>query len=278
MTRPISAGIYSAGGIQCEVLTNRHQLATDVRFALRDLTADDSSGPAVSFHVLHSGKPPPANPWSLWRDHQACERTVANDYIVRYLMWEITRMVFERDDRVTLHGAALALDGKGLVLPGRSHVGKSTLAGWLTHSGWGFLTDEAAIIDPDQLLIEPFWRPIGVRRPGPLEGVVDAGSVHVGDAAESLVPASSLGRLGSATPMSVMVFPELSPSGRNTLTPITAGEALAELTLHFPALVSAGRAGFNKLAGIVRQVPAYRLRFGPLDEAADTLRSLVTGL
>ena len=79
-------------------------------------------------------------------------------------------------------------------ITGPSAAGKSTLAAWLVHRGWGFLTDEVAVLDLDQgrAVVQPFWRPIGVRHGGPLDGLVDRAPTR----SESLVPASHIGRLG----------------------------------------------------------------------------------
>ena len=79
---------------------------------------------------------------------------MADHYILPYLLWEISRLMFERTgERVHIHGAALVRDERAVVLAGRSHAGKSTLAAWLTFRGWGFLTDEAALVDPDALVV-----------------------------------------------------------------------------------------------------------------------------
>lgn len=277
MTGLLQAGSFVAGGIHFTVLTNRRTFADRVSAAFRDLRTDlETTNRPVQFKVLHSGKPPPANPWAVWRDDEACETTVADDYVLSYLLWEVTRLMFEHSgDRVHLHGAALAYDGRALVLPGESHAGKSTLAGWLTHCGWEYLTDEAALVDPRALTVEPFWRPIGVRRPGPLDPILAAADLNLGDATEGLVPASRIGNLGQRSSLAMIVYPALTPNGPTTVHALTAAEALVELTKHFPGLAESGRSGFTRLVELVRAVPAHRLRVGTLRDAESALRSLM---
>jgi hypothetical protein len=276
MSGRFHAGFFEAGGVAFTVETNRPGFAALVGDAFRDLRVTNGGAAPVVFEVLHRGAAPPANPWGVWRDAEPLEMTVAENYVLAYLLWEITRLMFERTgDAVHLHGAALVQNGRAVVLAGRSEAGKSTLAGWLTHRGWGFLTDEAALVDPDTLIVSPFWRPIGVRRPGPLDPLLgDAPSEGFGDN-EWLVPASTIGALAAAAPLASIAFPSLAPNEPTALSPVSPAVALVELTQHFPGLIEGGRAGFRRLARLVETVPAYMLRFHGLDEAERALGTLV---
>jgi len=271
------AGSFEAGEITFTVGTNRPGLAALVADVFRDLRVTDGGPSPVVFEVLHRGTPPPANPWGVWRDGEPRAMTVADSYVLVYLLWEISRLLFERTgDRVHLHGAALVHNGHAVVLAGRSHAGKSTLAGWLTHRGWGFLTDEAALVHPDTLIVSPFWRPINVRRPGPLDSIVGDAQAEGGGDAEVLVPASTIGVLAPAAPLTGIAFPSFTPEEGAALSPLSPAAALVELTQHFPGLIAGGRAGFRRLARLVEAVPAYMLGFHDLDDAERALRTLVT--
>ena len=277
MSERFDAGSFEAGGIAFRIETNRPELAARISDAFRDLQVADGGSTPVVFEALHRGTPPPANPWEVWRDGEPRQMTLADSYVVTYLLWEINRLMFERTgDRVHLHGAALVRDGRALVLAGRSLAGKSTLAGWLTHRGWGFLTDEAALVDPDTLTVSPYWRPIGVRRPGPLDAIVgDDGPGR--RQSDLLVPASRLGSLAPAAPLACIAFPRLTRREPGSLTPVAPAAALMELTQHFPGLVAGGRAGFRRLARLVETIPAYMLNFYDLDEAERMLHRLLRG-
>ena len=274
MSERLHAGFFAAGGITMAVETNRADFADAVGRVLRDLRVPDGGTSPVVFEVLHRGTPPPSNPWGVWRDGEPREMTVADTYVLNYLLWEISRLMFEGSgDRVHLHGAALVRAGRAVVLAGKSRAGKSTLAAWLTHRGWGFLTDEAALVDPETLIVSPFWRPINVRRPGPLEPLL--GDVPP-DAAELLVPASTVGVLAPPTRLAGIAFPYFAVEKEAVITPLSPAAALMELTQHFPGLVAGGRAGFRRLARLVESVPAYRLEYHDLDDAERVLQTLVT--
>jgi hypothetical protein len=269
------AGSFEAGGIGFRIETNRADLADRVASAFRDLRVADAGPSPVVYEALHQGTTPPSNPWQVRRDGEPRQMTVSDGYVVTYLLWEVNRLMFERTgDRVHLHGAALVHDGRALVLAGQSRAGKSTLAGWLTHRGWGFLTDEAALVDPETLTVRPYWRPIGVRRPGPLDAVIGEGGAEA-RATDVLVPASTLGALASPAPIACIAFPSLERNEPVGLTPVSPAAALMELTQHFPGLIAGGRSGFRRLARLVEAVRAYELRFYDLDEADGLLRDVV---
>ena len=219
------------------------------------------------------------HPWALYRDGEPCETTVTGDYIVPYVLWEVTRLLLEGATAPTIpiHAAALVRNGKAVVLCGPSHAGKSTLAAWLTHRGWGFLTDEVGLLDisePTTTIVRPFWRPIGVRRGGPIDAVV-----HVpGDEAEVLVPATRLGSLGEPAPLVALVCPRYSAGAEGELTQLSPAEALTTVAAQLPSLARDGAAVFNALADIVSRVPSYALSVDDLDTAETTLAALLDGL
>lgn len=274
MSERFDAGSFRAGDIAFTVETNRAHFAELVGDAFRDLRVTDRGPSPVVFEVLHRGTLPPSNPWGVWRDGEPRAMTLADSYVLIYLLWEISRLMFDRTgERVHLHGAALVHNRRAVVLAGPSRAGKSTLAGWLTHKGWGFLTDEAALVDPQTLIVSPFWRPINVRRPGPLESLL---TNPPSEAAEVLVPASTVGALAPPAPLAGIAFPYFAVEKDAVVFPLSPAAALLELTQHFPGLIAGGRAGFRRLARLVESVPAYRLEYHDLDDAERALRVLVT--
>jgi hypothetical protein len=277
MSQCFHAGSFEAGGVGFTIETNHRELAVRVHDTFRDLLVADEKHSPVVFEVRHRAAAPATHPWGLWRNGEPLEMTVADGYVMAYLLWEVTRLMFERSgDRVHLHGAAVVHEGRAVVLAGRSKAGKSTLAAWLTHRGWGFLTDEAALVDPDAFSVSPFWRPIGVRVPGPLDSILPADQPMGWGGRECLVPASMIGTLSEAAPLAVIAFPSRAVGERATATLLSPAAALVELTQHFPGLIEGGRAGFRRLARLVEAIPGYQLRFDDLEEAEQALRSLVS--
>ena len=260
--------------------TDTELLAT-IDDCLCDLRHPDGSAETDPIVLLIERNGPSwlTHPWALYRDGEPCETTVTGDYIVPYVLWEVTRLVLESAvaPTIPIHAAALARNGKAVVLCGPSHAGKSTLAAWLTHRGWGVLTDEVGLLDisePTTTTVRPFWRPVGVRRGGPIDAVVDV----PGDEAEVLVPATRLGGLGEPAPLVALVCPAYADGADGELTPLSPAEALTNVAEQLPSLARDGSTVFHALAEIVTRVPSFALSVDDLDSAAATLADLVDGL
>jgi hypothetical protein len=65
-------------------------------------------------------------------------------------------------DRIFVHAAVVAIDGRAIVLPGRSLAGKTTLCAALLAAGAEYLSDEYAALDRDGL-VHPYPRPLALR-------------------------------------------------------------------------------------------------------------------
>jgi hypothetical protein len=68
-------------------------------------------------------------------------------------------------DRVFVHAGCVAVDGRAILLPGRSHTGKTTLTAALLRAGAEYLSDEYAVLDGDGL-VYPYPRRLRVRSSG----------------------------------------------------------------------------------------------------------------
>jgi hypothetical protein len=252
-------------------------MAAELDARLRDLRVEIADGSPVVYTVDRHGPPWASHPWVVWRDGEPCETTLAPTYVVDYLLWEITRLLLENvAPHVPIHSGAVTVDGRAMVLAGRTQGGKSTLTAWLATRGWGFLSDEVAILDLSghQPAVQPFWRPVGIRRGGPLESVIPVDDTDD----PALVPASTIGSLSSAAPLSAMVLPVYSPGHAGEPEPLTPAETLVGLTEHLPLLRQQGRQAFAAMARFAEAVPGYSLRVDDLDEAERRLRGLMGSL
>lgn len=183
----------------------------------------------------------------------------------------ISRLSESCDRGLLLHAAAVARDGRCLLLPGRSGVGKTTLAAWLVARGFEYLTDEIVFIPHGSGTVEPFMRPLCVkasamtvlsaRLPG-----LDTEAVLRGDEV-TLVPWRALGRAAaSPTVLSAIVFPEYEAGATRVPGPVPGAEAGLQL---MGCLINARNLaghGFREVIGLVRQVSASRLPYGDLEQ------------
>ncbi|MGH9056517.1 MAG: glycosyltransferase family 39 protein [Acidimicrobiales bacterium] len=206
------------------------------------------------------------------------------DTLMRMMTDLNMRAVTSRPDDLVLHASALALDGQGLLLPGPSGAGKSTLAAALVSAGLEYLTDEAAAIDPENLDIHAYRKPLSLR-PGSLallgQSVTEAGPAGSHD----LIPASALraGSMGRAGPVAarLLVFPSYQASAPTRLTPMSRAEALVEVANNSFNFVDHGGEWMDLLRRLVMRCWCGRLSVGDLDRASamviDLARAARTG-
>ena len=70
--------------------------------------------------------------------------------------------------RVFVHSGAVGWQGQGILLPGESMSGKSTLVAELVRAGAEYYSDEFALLDPEGRL-HPYPRPISLREGAALQ-------------------------------------------------------------------------------------------------------------
>ena len=259
--------------------SNRSDMAARLGKLLGDLRAPAVAPDAtpVVYTVDWHGPPWSSHPWGVWRNGEPRATTLVPSAVVEYLLWEITRLLLEHaSPDIPAYAGAVARNGKALMLAGRRRTGKSTLTAWLTTRGWGFLTDEVAILglSGERAVVLPFWRPVGVRRGGPLEHVVADSDIDD----PALVPASTLGALASATPLAAVVLPMYSPGHSHDLAPLTPAETLVGLTEHLPLLRQQGRQSFAAMVRVADTVPGYSLAVDDLHKAEQQLSDLMGSL
>ncbi len=89
------------------------------------------------------------------------------DYILRVLEFHLVSHVADvSPSRVFVHSGAVGWRGQGILLPGESLSGKSTLVSELVRAGAEYYSDEFALLDPEGRL-HPYPKPISLREENP---------------------------------------------------------------------------------------------------------------
>jgi len=76
------------------------------------------------------------------------------------------RTVRVEDGYCALHAGAVEWGGKAYILLGDTEAGKSTLTTYLCHRGFGYLSDDLAIINKASNTVSPYPRPVQLRDGG----------------------------------------------------------------------------------------------------------------
>jgi hypothetical protein len=198
--------------------------------------------------------------------------------LLQHLLWHINSEACRRTgDFFLIHaGAVVFPTGGALLLPGPTGSGKTTLVAALVSAGFGYLSDEAAAIDPVTRRVHPFPKALAFKEgslellPG-LQKAGSNGSVITGQ--QHLLPEEI--RAGSvAAPGQVAAIVAIVRNSETEIAPITAATAakiLAENALNLRAYKSRG---LELIADVVRGANCFRMKLGPLDKAVEAITGL----
>lgn len=91
------------------------------------------------------------------------EVVVAAEDVDRAVVDQVHRLfALHARDVIFFHAGAVGLDGRVVLVPGRSFSGKTTLVEAAVRAGWEYYSDEFAVIDATGS-VHPYPRPLGVR-------------------------------------------------------------------------------------------------------------------
>jgi hypothetical protein len=173
-----------------------------------------------------------------------------------------------------LHGGSVSIDGCAVVLVGHSGAGKSTLTAALARRGHAYLADEVVAID-EQLRVEAFHRPIGLRRGG-----AAALGMEIPDGPyESIMPLRTGLTTSDGAPLGVVAVlrrDDTHPDAQ--ITAVAPAQALVQLANQTLGSVGAERVMFGRLDALVRRVRVVELTYSEASHAVTALERLAADL
>lgn len=183
-------------------------------------------------------------------------------------------------DDLVLHAGAVADDGRGVLLPGGSNHGKSTLTTALVADGFSYLTDEAAAVT-DGRRIRPFTKSIALdpgsfplfpslAPDGGLEGLARAVACR-----EWHIDPARVGPLSGPVPVAAVVCPQWRAGAATRVSPVEPVEALQLLLGDAFDFSVGGQAVFARLVELVESVPVVKLSYGDTAAAIVAVRKIL---
>jgi hypothetical protein len=187
-----------------------------------------------------------------------------------------------------LHAAVVEKNGRALIMPGQPGSGKSTLCAALLGEGWRLLSDEFALVSPEDGLLTPLPRPVSIknaaidlireRMPDALIGPI-ATDTAKGTVAHLKAPVDSVRRAHERAVPAWLVFPEYDSAATETvLAALSKGRSLlaaAESSFNYNML---GVTGFEAVADLADRCECHTLTYHDLDEALQRIRDLTAPL
>jgi hypothetical protein len=191
----------------------------------------------------------------------------------------------DRSGIMAVHAGAVELGGRALILAGPSGRGKSTLVVELVRVGAGLLSDESALVAPDNRTILPYpraihLRPSSVALIGGLGDLGDQPRHDLGGGSEVALDPTRVGallggRLSPGAPLGgvLLLGERLAPDAEPRIDSISPAIAVMELLRGTPAASWTLDATRHRLIDVLGSVPCASLRAGRLGATA----SLVAG-
>lgn len=177
---------------------------------------------------------------------------------------------------LVVHAAAIERGGRVAILPGAPGAGKSTLTAALVQRGWRLLSDELALIRPEDRRVVPLARPINLKNSSIAlmrdfaPSAVFSAETHdtaKGTVALMRAPAESIARQAEAAPVGWIIFPRWQKEAGPRLEPWSKAAGLMEIAHNSLNYSLHGAAGFALLADIFAASGCYRFTYSRLDDA-----------
>ncbi len=223
-----------------------------------------------AFDHSHSNSAPI---WSIRRDNKSLYQNTSLTDTANFLMGEVLFDLISRNDQyMAIHAALLSDAQGGILLPGESGNGKSSLAIWMTLNGYQYHTDELVLIPPGSLQTRVFTRPFNIKSHGidAIDKLIDidqlAPAAARGDFI-TMIPHRALNPDFDDTPPEIcrIVFPSFDRQAQNNLMPLSPAAAGIELMKTNVIARNLPSHGFDQLLDIIKAVPAYKLSYRHFD-------------
>lgn len=251
-----------------------------VDFLYRYAPGISGPSPCVTYRLTASRR---SDQLYLYRDGVLFYRNSSDGAVAEILLGDSCHhLAKESRGGLLFHAAALAWEGRGVLIPGGMGAGKTTLAAWLTAKGLAYLTDELVFLPHGRDQMQAFTRPLNLKRTSihALERHIDfpglAGSVLC-NAHSCLIPHTLIGS-GAAparTPVSLILFPAYAAGTEpaiHSLSPAQAGLALMGCLVNARNLSDHG---FQEIVRLAQLAPAFRLCYSTFEQVEARLEGLL---
>jgi hypothetical protein len=199
-----------------------------------------------------------------------------------YIQWVILNNVIHlAKDYYLFHAGVVSWEGRGIIFPAVSDLGKTTLSLKLTMQGFKFLSDEVACVDQERGILSPFFRKLNlsehsrqllrlppISQSEPITKIDDDHEWKVD--IEDVVP----GSLSDPCAIRYIIF--LQGFGEEPRLELLANSAALFKLFKFSMRRNDNVAGLLfKFAPIIDKTRCYNLVHGDLDKTAHMVQNLV---
>lgn len=175
-----------------------------------------------------------------------------------------------KSELLWLHAGAAAQQAHAWLLLGPSRSGKSTLVTELARSGWHFLSDEVAPIDPHSRTVMPFPLTPLVRKPSPIA----VEQSRFGKFKKDVFPLNSVTVADTAIRIAGFVLPTYRTSARAEISTCSPATTVVKMLNNSLNLKPYTAEQVGQVCELVAQTPCYELIYGDATEATRLLQAV----
>ncbi len=207
------------------------------------------------------------------------------DQALPVLEWGLNLVIALRAHNfVMLHAAAVALDGKGVLLPAAPGSGKTTLSAGLALSGWQLLSDEFGLLRPGSTQLVPIPRPLALKNDS-IDVVREFSSeayigprtdnTRKGTVAHLRPPSASVAASEQPVDLQFVVFPRWVSGSECVVSELSENDAFMLLATNAFNYELLGEKAFTTVAEVVEKTRCFDLVYSDLEVAIPALRDII---
>jgi hypothetical protein len=224
---------------------------------------------------------------SLYEDGELIKECRFTADMAIFLLGQICyRLAYFSGAGLLLHSALVSRAGVGVLLPGSTGKGKSTLAAWLLHCGYDYLTDELVFIpETGESSFQGFSRPLNMKAgfrtlqenqfgiPHTASGIIAGSTVD-------LIPPELFGKgkVLSQVRIGLVVFPNYLPNTDFKIQRLSKAQIVLELMQCLINARNLPEHGFPFVTKLARSVPGFRMSYSDLSTVESVLFSVTNNL
>lgn len=181
-----------------------------------------------------------------------------------------------------LHAAAALWNNEGVLLPGTTRSGKSTLTAWLCSQGFDYMTDELSFIPQDTKEIYAFTRPLNLKKDvRPLFRELIAATRQ----SESLLRTFNIdlfsprgltaGGVINHAPLHRIIFPQFQSDASFNLQKLSKAHSSLALMRCLVNARNLPEHGLPEIIRISQTIPAYAMIYGSFEQIEQAFEGIL---
>ena len=229
------------------VLLSRAYDAFITPSSAHDLNVDIVAADDAAYRILIDEEPP---------------EIAADDYELIYLFEKGVTFQLQkrRKDLLFLHAGALEFQGRACILVAPSGSGKSTTTWALVNSGFHYLSDELAPIDPATLEVHPYPHALNLKKAPPDPFGLPADALHTEHTHHIPTDCFPTAVCERPVPLAAIFFLRYDPQATEpSILPVSKGVAGARIYSNALNLLAHSTYGLDAVADIARGGACFEL-------------------